>query len=57
MGLLYEGATRGTCLALISKANVHYPSGMPSVIFTFHSKELRHSRCQGRADYVLLSSH
>lgn len=25
MGLLYRGATRGTCLALILKANVRYP--------------------------------
>lgn len=31
---------------------MHYPSGMPSVIFMFHSTELCHHRCQGRADYV-----
>lgn len=56
VGLLYGGATCGTCLALILKANVHYPSGMPFVIFMFHSKELCHYRCQGSADNVLLSS-
>lgn len=41
------GTTQGTCLALILRPNVCYRSGVPSVVFMSHSKEMCHSRTEG----------